>query len=196
MAGKKNKTRKGVTLIELMVTVLAASVLLIGIVSILAAGHKNYKTMMERTTSEVVRNSYEARIIFDQIVRKSTYRRENLLSGNNELYVYYYSDHLNAGIINPDMYACFYLFNSGGKFQLKVDQGAYDWDNPPSLPMTHNPAGDRTIAYNVVAPASGIFSVSGNAIQMKMVLDNETGSDKPLETLKMTVASSARRHNY
>jgi len=196
MARKKCITRKGVTLIELVVTVLAAVFLLIGIVSILATGHKNYKTMMGRTTSEVVRNAYEARIIFDQIVRKSSYRREHILNGNNELYVFYYSNPQNASIINPDMYACFYLFNSGGKLQLKLNQGAYNWDSPPVLPLVHNPAGDRTIANNVMTPgADGIFSMNGNALQMKMVLDNETGSDKPLETLKMTVTSSAVRHN-
>lgn len=200
MTKKNNKNRKGVTLIELLVTVIAATALLIGLVSVLASGHKNYKTMMGRTTSEVVRNGYEARVIFDQYVRKSTYRRANIINSNNELYVYYYSNPQDKNIVNPDMYACFYLNNSGGKVSLMLNKGSYDWENPPTLPMTHNPASDRVVANNVVAPAAGIFSFGGgdnnsNAIQMKMVLDNETGSTKPLETLKLTVTSSAIRHN-
>ena len=200
MVKRRNKNRKGITLIELIITALAAALLLIGIVSVLASGHKNYKTMMTRTTNQAVRDGYEARIIFDQIVRKSTYRRANILSGNNELYVYYYSNPQDMTKKNPDMYACFYLNTTGTNTKLMLNQGSYDWDNPPSLPMTHSPASDRVIASNVKAPAAGIFSFAGsdlnsNAIQMKMVLDNETGSGKPLENLILTVTSTAIRHN-
>ena len=83
MSVKKKYFRSGLSLIELMITVLAAIVLVIGISGMLAAGHIRFNHMFARTTSEVIRNSYEARSIFDKIVRKSVYDYYDQTSLNN-----------------------------------------------------------------------------------------------------------------
>src|SRR5512135_690841 len=126
MASKKNNLRSGFTLIELMVTVIAAIIVLIGISTMIAAGHRNFNTMYRRTTSDVVRNAYEARIIFDRIVRKSVFERADLASSEN-LVVYYYSDPANMSLsVFPDRYAMFYKDGS----VLRLQEGNCNW--PPS----------------------------------------------------------------
>ena len=45
MTTRKQKIRRGLTLVELMITVLAVMILVVGISGILAAGHKNYNIM-------------------------------------------------------------------------------------------------------------------------------------------------------
>jgi hypothetical protein len=167
-------------------------ILLIGITGILVAGHKNFSTMFKRINSDVVRNAYEARIIFDGIVRKSSIRREYLLPGGNDLTVYYYSDPQNTAIVDPDMYARFYLSTNGSEQELMLDQGQYTW-------ATREPGGvssSKVIAHNVVPPATGIFSIyGGNDIRMVLTLDNATSSDTKLSKSKMIVTSTAIRHN-
>ena len=200
MAEKNKNFRSGITLIELMITVLAAVVLLIGITGILAAGHKNYQTMLRRTSQGVVPDAYAARRAFDIIVRKSTIKRLDpstiYSTPSNELYVYYYSnpDFIFEGSI-PDKYAHFY--KSGTQFIL--DTGAVDQENfgevgeeePPIFPQEST----LILADNLINDNSVIFTESNHAIQMVLILDSETGSSDPLGTLKMTLISTAIQHN-
>jgi hypothetical protein len=190
---KEYNFRKGITLIELMITLLAAIILLIGITGILAAGHKNFWTMYKRINSDVVRNAYEARSIFDGIVRQASIKRVSLLSGGNELYVYYYAVPQDANIVDPDRYARFYLAANGSEQELMLAQGTYDW----STDTCSNASSTRIIAHNVVPPAAGMFSIDGgDDIQMILTLDNETGStNNKLETSKITLTTTAIRHN-
>ena len=205
MPVKNNKFRAGVTLIELVVTVIAAIILILGITGILAGGHKNYATMYTRTTSQVIRNGYEARRIFDRIVRESTIKRCDLDAGGTGLYVYYYSDPANMIIVNPDRYARFYLSGT----DLIMEQGVVANGffttipaPPPSAPWLSG-TGTMVIAQNVdatAASANGIFSVSGSSVRMVLILDNEnppnnTNNTNKLRTLKMTITSTAIRHN-
>ena len=94
MTEKNKHFRSGVTLIELMITVLAAVILLIGITGILAAGHKNFQTMLRRTSQGVVPDAYAAQRAFDLIIRKSSIKRIDpytiYSTPSNYLYVYYY----------------------------------------------------------------------------------------------------------
>jgi len=186
---KKHNFRAGMTLVELIITVLAAIVLLIGITGILAAGIKNYKTMYERTTSDVVRNAYEARRIFDRVVRQATIRHSVPQVGtSNELYVYYYSNPSDINIEYPDSYAWFYL--SGD--ELHIRRGGIipeTWDIDPSVEPT-----DVPIAHNV---SSVVFTVSGASVRMVLILDNESDPQNTnrLETLRMTVTTTGIRHN-
>jgi hypothetical protein len=197
MKVQKYNFRSGITLVELMITVLAAIILIIGISSILAAGHKNYWTMFHRINSEVVRNAYEARSIFDRIVRQSSIRRYNPpsvgLTGSNELYVYYYSTPQDVNILDPDRYARFYLNNNGSEQELMLDQGPYGWNNN----ICSSPTSTKVIAHNVVPPANGMFSINGgDDIQMILTVDNTTvATINKLETDKLTLTTTAIRHN-
>ncbi|UCH89479.1 MAG: hypothetical protein JSV49_02180 [Thermoplasmata archaeon] len=200
MVGKQYKFRTGVTLIELLVTIIAAVILLLGITGILASGIKNFKTMYKRTTSDVIRNGYEARSIFDSIVRKSSVRRCDLSSPRNNAYdqmiVYYYSDPDNFFIIEPDRYAQFYLIGS----DLVLVQGDVQEGTFSTGPVLINPGPPRVIARNVsfALDVPGIFSYDGRSVQMVLTLDDENPPNPPgnkLETLKMTITSTAIRHN-
>jgi hypothetical protein len=209
MSVKNKNFRMGFTLIGLIITILAAVILLIAITGILAAGHRNYATMYERTTSEVIRNGYEARRIFDRIVRQSTSRRCDPstveTTPSNYIYVYYYSNPQNLNIEDPDRYARFYL--SGTDLMMEqgvVTNGFFTTEPPPpnSEPWL-SATGSKVIAHNVDATAAstnGIFSKKGSSIRMVLTLDNENPPNNPsntnkLRTLKMTITSAAIRHN-
>ena len=188
MSEKKKQFRSGLTLIELMITILAVIVLVIGISGMLAAGHKNYNHMFARTNSEVVRNSYEARSIFDKIVRKSVYDYHNQSSSNN-ITVYYYSDPGNIATLDtdPDRYATFYL--SGTNLMLQTGELADDWP-PPNPPIS----GGFSIASNVTFAE---FTIKGDSIRMSLTIDDK---DDPkvkstLRKVKMEVTTTAIRHN-
>src|SRR4030042_6806254 len=190
--------RSGFTLIELLITAVAAVILLLGITGILASGIKNYKTMYERTTSEVIRNAYEARNIFDTIVRKSSIKRCDLSSPRNGAYdqmiVYYFSDPNNFIILEPNRYARFYRNGS----DLILVQGNVITFSP--VPVLGNPGPPVAIAHSVcfAAGVPGIFSYDGHSVKMVLTLDNENPPNTPdnkLKTLKMTITSTAIRHN-
>ena len=189
---KKIKTRKAITLVELMITVIAMMILIVGISGILAQGHKNYNMMYERTNSEVVRNAYEARRIFDRIVRKSTIKEPNGFFSTNDLYVYYYSNEVlkNLGTPMPAIPDKYARFNLIGK-ELWLETG--DLVSGTWNPDTSN-ATTQKIAYNV---SSVEFIVHGVSIRMVLRLDNESEpqNTNKLETLKMTVTTTAIRHN-
>jgi len=205
MTTRKQKIRRGLTLVELMITVLAVMILVVGISGILAAGHKNYNIMFKRVNSDVVRNAYEARRTFDRIVRQASVRRCDLLSSGNEIYVYYFSAPNNLGLVFPDRYAKFYLVSNGSDSDLFLDNGVVGAnfnDIPPpdieDLDLTLT--SQIKLAGNVVAPTNGIFSINGNSIQMSLILDNEekdnSGNEiQGLETLKMTVTTMGIRRN-
>ena len=209
MPVKNNKFRAGVTLIELVVTVIAAIILIIGVTGILAGGHKNYATMYVRTTSVVIRNGYEARRIFDRIVRQSTSRRCDPstieTTPSNYIYVYYYSNPQNLNIENPDRYARFYLSGTDLVMEQGVVTNGFFTTEPP--PPNSEPwlsaTGSKVIAQNVDATAAstnGIFSKKGSSVRMVLILDNEnppnnTNNTNKLRTLKMTITSTAIRHN-
>ncbi len=69
--------------------------MIVGISAMLFYGQRGYNTMYRRVHSEVVRNAYEARRVFDAVVRKSTVERCHILSPDEiygEIYLYQYYD--------------------------------------------------------------------------------------------------------
>ena len=195
MAEKNKHFRSGITLIEVIIAVLAAFILMIAITGILAAGHKNFKTMLKRTSQGVVPDAYAAKRVFDKIIRKSSIKRLDpstvYSSPSNYLYVYYYSDptFIFEGSI-PDKYAHFYLNGT----QFIVDTGAVTGNfgaSPPGLPSLNQES--RLILANNINSVT--FTEAIHSIQMVLMLDSETGSSDPLGTLKMTVTSTAIQHN-
>lgn len=206
---KRHNFRSGVTLIELVITILAATILLLGITGILASGIKNYKTMYKRLNSPVVRNAYEARRIFDRIVRKCSLEDEHIFL--DEAYFYYYNIPLTdegqvdvdafRAMPQPDRFARFYLVGR----ELRLDQGPVPDGTDLSLPDPPGLSADSTaiIAYNVDSDAYTdgsikLFTNLGSAVRMVLILDNENPPNTPVnkrETLKMTVTTTAIRHN-
>ncbi|MHC4679863.1 MAG: prepilin-type N-terminal cleavage/methylation domain-containing protein [Planctomycetota bacterium] len=196
--------KRGFTLIELVVTVVAAIVVILGAVSIIANAHKGYWRLYRRATSDVVRNGYEARLAYDSIVRKASTLYDHISPA--EAYVYYYEartadgevdiDALRA-LMQPNRFARFYLLSTGNDVQLRVDQGSVP--STADLTLAVPPAGlaiDRTriLAHDV---ASCVFEERGAGIRMVLALDDETDPEPgamAVETLKMTVTTTAVRH--
>lgn len=208
MTVRKYKVGEAFTLVELMVTILAVVVLIIGISTMLAHGHLGYRRLYRRVNSEIVRNAHEARRTFERIVRKSSAERhdpddpENSLP-TNELCVYYYSDPLNPLLTVPNRYARFYLQNNSewADTELMLDEGPVDFAAlpAPGSAMPPLPAPERTIvlAHYVTVPASSIFSTQGQSVRMVLTLDNQTlGIFNKIESLRMTVTTTAIRHNH
>jgi hypothetical protein len=194
---QRYKFRRAVTLIELMITVLAVMILVVGISGILAAGHKNYNTMFERVNSDVVRNAYEARRIFDRIVRKSIIEYVEINEGRDDLTVFYYSDPNDLTLATlPDRYARFYTVENGednelivvtGVLNLVITDDEWFWNKEDVL-------NTLTVAHNVDLVE---FVIDGVSVRMELLLNNENvpQNTNKLETLKMTVTTTAIRHN-
>lgn len=181
---KKSRTCiSAFTLVELMVTILIASIAMLAIGNVLVGAHRGYQQTWERVYHEVVTQAYTSRLAFDRICRKSSryYEHENPTS-INELYVYYYSDDNPTKREDdpvPDRYAHFYTVGN----ILKVDYGDYDALN---ISTPHAAVdGWEELANN--AFATFFRSESGNVVQMVLTLDDgEQG---------LTVTCSSLLHN-
>jgi len=205
MSGEKNAARKGLTLVELLVTGVAAVVVVLGVVSVIAYSHQGYNRLFRRTTLGVVPDAYQARLWFDTVVRRATTQRLDVGSPRNnaydEIYVYYYHvdpltpDNMLAQI-EPNKYARFWV--SGNDLLLSrgdITRWTTAQDDFPDLadPFTIILARDVD-----VGDTPGIFTPQGNAVRMAVTLDNETNAAagvSKIQTLRMTVTSTALRHN-
>jgi len=219
MAIRKYNHRSAFTLIEVLVTAMAAVILIVGLSAMLFYGQRGYNTMYRRINSEVVRNGYEARRVFDAIVRKSTVERCDILSPDEiygEIYLYYYYDETapdapEPGPVDryrymfpaqPDRFARFYVTDTDASEQLElyVERGQippgtdlFSLD-PTSLEGTGT---SMLLARHVVS--CQFRNTGSSAVQMVLTLDDESNPDENVysetQTLKMVVTTTAVRHN-
>jgi hypothetical protein len=183
METKHFKYRVGVTLIELMVTLLIAMLVLAGIGVAMVDSIRSFPKMYERTTGNydgsggagIIPDSYVARAAFDSICRKASAKKVDIDPSGTYLCVYYYNSSTSS---LPDRYAQFR--RSGAS--LLVDHGNYD-------DATNNKTlvGTQTLATTVDPSNPPKFAVDGAGVIMILGLkkDNQT----------MTVTSTAFRHN-
>jgi prepilin-type N-terminal cleavage/methylation domain-containing protein len=173
------KRCKGVTLTELMVTLILASIMVLALGMVLVDSQKGWLAMFSRTFSDVVVDGYVTQNTFFTMVRKSSIAvHEYELSADETqivaVEVYYYSD---SGTTDIDRYAKFYLSGT----TLSVDKGTID---TTVLPWVKGAPATSVLARNV---ASGYFDINGSSVQMVLNLDN--GRED------MKVICSAVRHN-
>ena len=217
MAAHKYNHRSAFTLIEVLVTAMAAVILIVGLSAMLFYGQRGYNTMYRRINSEVVRNGYEARRVFDAIVRKSTIERCDILSPDDiygDIYLYYYYDE-TAPLApapepldryhymipaQPDRFARFYVkdTSASGQLELYVMRGLI----PPGVPLfaldpTSLQGPEMLLAKHVV---SCKFNTTGTgSVQMILTLNDEDDPEDYIysetQTLKMVVTTTAVRHN-
>jgi hypothetical protein len=209
---KYNNSRKAFTLVEVLVAALAAVILIVGISAMLFYGQRGYNTMYRRINSEVVRNAYEARKVFDAVVRKSTIERYDPAAPDpsepyigNQLCVYYYTEPGNPDPANiwPDRYAYFHLDGTDIILEQGGNSTFFDLLPPQNLDIPSLPSPDTSIvlARNVgnIERNIPVFSRSGAALRMVLVLDDETDPAPNVysetQTLKMVVTSTSIRHN-
>lgn len=163
---------KGLTLIELMVTMLLASIVLLGMSGVLADAQRGYNRMYDRINSPVVQDAYAAKAVFDRVVRKASATVDPEIIGSS-VKVYYYS---GSGISSPDRYAYFYV---NGSNQLVLEEGVH-------TSTADTASGSRVIADNVVQ-ANTAFIQKGACVQMVLHLDN--GKED------LVITCSSIRHN-
>jgi prepilin-type N-terminal cleavage/methylation domain-containing protein len=173
------KRCKGVTLTELMMTLVLASIMMLALGMVLVDNQKGWLAMYSRTFSDVVVHAYVTQNRFFTIVRKSSIAVYDYELSADEtkiiaVEVYHYSDNVTTDI---DRYARFYI--AGGT--LSVDEGVIDTTVLPWVKETPTTA---VLAQNV---ASGYFDINGSSIQLVLNLDN--GKEN------MKVITSAIRHN-
>jgi type II secretory pathway component PulJ len=178
MKAKDRKKNDGFTLIELMVTILIATIVLFGIGLVLADSHRGWRSMWERENEGIVPNAYVARKTFDRLVRQATIQGQKVdddalkVIGYTSLMVYYYADPLTSPL--PDRYATFRKEGS----TLEVELGELEnWE----------PKGDgATIALAEDVEAVR-FTLEGAAIRMELTLKTTRQT--------MTITTCAYRYN-
>ena len=179
--GKINRLKrcKGVTLTELMVTLILAAIMMLALGTVLVDNQKGWLAMYSRTFSDVVVHAYVTQNRFFTLVRKSSiavYEYELSVDETHivAVEVYYYSD---TSTTDLDRYARFYIADG----TLSIDEGVID---TTVLPWVKETPATTVLAENV---ASGYFDINGSSIQMVLNLDNDRED--------MKVITSAIRHN-
>ena len=171
---KYSKNKKGITLVELMVTILISTIVIAGIGVTMVDSQRAFRQMYERTEGDVVTDAYVARAVFERICRKASIRRCAPAIGTLGSFaeVYYYND---ANSPSPDRYANFRVSNGS----LLVDNGIYvESTKGKTLAST------ETLAKNVTASQ---FAVRGATVVMTLTLQKEGHA--------ATVSCSAVRYN-
>lgn len=163
---------KGFTLVELMVTILMATIVIAGAGIVLVDSQRGFSKMYNRVHGDIATDAYVTRRAFDSTIRKSTISRSLVDVDSQFVEVYYYQDVTSP---KPDRFANFYRNGS----LLLVDYGQYEWDT-----RTTTPVSIVTLARNV---KDVNFSVQGLSVRMMLTLDDDKED--------VTVVSSAIRHN-
>lgn len=103
--------KSGFTLIEMMVTILLASIVFLGVAVVLADGIRGYKRTFTRIHGDIVNDAYVARLKFDKICRKASAGSAVVNADTTAVQVLYYSTPNISGDadLDPDSYATFYL---------------------------------------------------------------------------------------
>jgi prepilin-type N-terminal cleavage/methylation domain-containing protein len=177
---KNMKTKNdGLTLVELMITVLIASIAIVGISGVIAGSHRDYRLMFERIHGDIVNDAYSARLRFDKICRKARAGTALIDTSIPSLEVLYYSSpNVNgSAYLDPDRYARFYLSGTNLMLETAPIGGT---DDAPEL-----------VARNVVELE---FSApdGGRSVQMVMTLDEDTDDDSDYS---LTITCGAIMHN-
>lgn len=156
MKNKIPKFHKGLTLVELSITLVIVSIIILGLASVMADAPRGFNQLYNKVNSEVQSEADIAKIMFESTVRKASEGSYSYDTANgNWLEVSYYSD-VSSGVL--DRYARFYV--SGNS--LILEQG----DISPRLET-----GQTTISENV----SGCeFKCSAGSAKMSLSLDDGT----------------------
>ena len=104
-----NHKRQGLTLAELMVTILITSIIVMAIGVIMVDSHRGWLDCYAKIQGGAVNDAAMAQTAFDRIVRNAS-RTKYLLIGPDDLTVYYYDNWLDSDYL--DRYARFYRATS------------------------------------------------------------------------------------
>jgi Tfp pilus assembly protein PilW len=168
MRKERKQNRKGLTLIELMISAVIAIIVIFGIGIVLSDSHRGFNSMYDRVYSDVVTNGHVARRMFDSTVRKSSSQGFLLDENGQWVEIYYYSD---PNIATVNRYARFFVAGD----TLNIERGQLN----PKQTLSVEP-----ICADVNACT---FKGAGRSLQMLLTLSN--GSET------ITTLTSAVMHN-
>jgi prepilin-type N-terminal cleavage/methylation domain-containing protein len=166
--------RRGVTLLELLVTMAIASIVMLGASAIIVDAHYGWSTMYQRIHGDVMSDAYFASTRFDAMCRKADGGTVRIETAPPLLEVYYYSvpNVGNVYDLSPDLFVQFYLNGT----ELIQDIGDI---------ATSTVTSSEVIASDVTELK---FSASGGkGVQMLLTLNNGEES--------ITVTCGSIRHN-
>lgn len=169
------QSNKGFTLIELMVTFIATSILLVGLTSILSSSQTAYNQTEDQMFGDVVTDGYGAQRLFEHLVRMSTQKYCEI--DDNSLAIFYYSD---STVNLPDRYAQFNWSGTEGT-SLILTTGKL---SSPGEFDSREDGNDRAIATNV---SNCQFVQYGATLRMYLTLDDGEH--------KISISTSATRQN-
>ncbi len=165
----------GFTIIELIVTAVAASIVVLSVGLLLVDSQRGWSTIYDRINSDV--DGYIARKTFDLVIRKASRNSTLLAVDGSWIEVYYYEDSNSARV---DQYARFSYETTGDAGQLDVEYG--DWRPGTEVPR------DNTTVQTICSDVSNcVFVTAGKSVQMILTLDDGSHS--------VTVTSSAVLHS-
>ena len=110
MKNKIFKTRRGVTLLELLVVILISSIVMLGATVIVVDAHRSWNSMYQRIHGDIISDSYYARVRFDTMCRKAD-GGAVLIDADVPLIELNYYSAPNVGTdydLAPDMFVQFY----------------------------------------------------------------------------------------
>jgi prepilin-type N-terminal cleavage/methylation domain-containing protein len=172
---KKKSAAKGFNLIELMVAMLAASMLLFAIGMFMSNGQKTWNRLFVKVHGDTTVDGFSVHRVFQKICRKASVRKCVVGEDGKTLELYYWDKDSTAPV--PENYAQFYLSDEA----LYVEHGKTQpgtWQPNPSLGTTTIQLASRV---KTVA-----FQANGAAMHMHLTyLDENT----------MPVVCSSVRHN-
>lgn len=186
---QKRKTKKsGFTLIELMVTILIASIVLLGLANVIADAHRGYGKMYTRVHGNIVNDAYVARLRFDKICRQARAGSAALNADATAVQVLYYSTpNVNGSADGDDELNRYALFYQSGT-DLMLETGTYD----PNTGNTTPTGTPETVAGNVMELQ---FSAPDTrSVQMVMTLKNQNPANDD-DRHSITVTCGAIMHN-
>ena len=168
MNTKNNKTRRGISTIEMAVAGVIISIGMLGVSGVLSDSQRGWNIMYNRVYSDVVVKGNIAKRMFDTIIRKSSIDGVQIDPDGTWVETCYYE---NDDSTELDRYARFVF--SG--HTLYVEHGRLDPRETTSI---------NTVCDNAT---NCIFKKSGNSVHMLLSISNGSQS--------MTVGSSAELHN-
>ena len=167
--------RRGVTLIEMMVAMLASSVMFLAITGVLAGNHRQWNQTYDRVYGPVVTDAYITRLTFARVVREASVAFCDSMEGmDSSMTLYLYAS--DPPVLRR--YATFSLSNG----DLILEEGDLQPDTLPPTPSNRDST--QVLAHHVTR--CDLWR-TGPCIHLAMTIDDGR--------TELPIAMTAKRHN-
>lgn len=154
----KHQKRRGLTLTELMITIVIVAIIVGAIGVLFVDTHRGWLDTYAKIHGGAASDAAMAQTAFDKIIRKSS-RTKYEMSGLDEVTVYYYENWLTSAEL--DRYARFYRSDDKAS-EFYVEHGAWDGTDKSKLSAVKLSSNVTDLEFK---PTSG-------GIEMKLALDD------------------------